>query len=244
MHQRQRQHACRVLFCGQHSINEAAHGLDRRLVHRDHAAVDVAHDRPGFARRRVRRQAEQVFGALADIGVRILLVEDQQIGGLEHRFGQMRMRIEFRTDRRRLADHFAHSAQQVAFAVRVAVGHHGPVQAQQYDVDGHRRLQLVEDLVTVALIDAANGGSGRLRKRTQAFNKLPVAALCLLFPDMQRHAEEHRRSRRAVPVGDERVLVGRQPGRQRRERTALRRQACDEHFHIGHTVSGVNWRTR
>ncbi|MCY1538604.1 hypothetical protein D9M68_741560 [compost metagenome] len=58
-----------------------------------------------------------------------ILLEQHQHGGLlHHQRGEVRMRIQFRAHHDIRPHDLAHAAQDVAFAIIVAVGHHCAVQ--------------------------------------------------------------------------------------------------------------------
>ena len=62
--------------------------------------------------------------------MRILLVRDDGVGRSEHLRGQMRVKIEFGSDHRALADESPATVEYVAFAIVVALRDHRTVQVQ------------------------------------------------------------------------------------------------------------------
>jgi hypothetical protein len=122
-----------------------------RGVHRDqHLAVDGRTDQLDLAFDLRRAQVDQLVGALEDVGVRVLLERDQQVGVGQHRRRQVVVRIELGADHRLRADQRAHAGQQVALAVVVPVGDHRAVQAEHDHVDRQRRAQVAKQLVAQA----------------------------------------------------------------------------------------------
>ncbi len=159
------------------AVDERA-GRFARGVHRgDHLAVDHRRHRANPLLDDRRAQVDQLERALQHVGVRILLVGDQQVGALDHRRREVAVRIELGADDDAGPDDGAHLLQQVALAVVVAVGDHRPVQAEQDHVDRQRLAQVGEQLLAQRLVAGARRRAARLRARRQALDDVPALGL-------------------------------------------------------------------
>ncbi|KAG1391869.1 hypothetical protein G6F59_014769 [Rhizopus arrhizus] len=116
----------------------------------------------------------------------------------------MAVRIQLGADDGVGADDCAGAAQKVAFAVVIAVGHHGAVQAEQGDIHLARAAQVFKQLVAQRFVgvaggDPRRGGAGiverdahiaqRMARREIADHRLPYAAEALRGGD---DADRHR----------------------------------------------------
>ena len=72
------------------------------------------------------------------------------------------MGVEFDPDDRILPSDGAGLGEQVAFAIVVALGDHGAMQAEEHYVDRHRSAELTEDFVPQPLISFPGNQAGRL----------------------------------------------------------------------------------
>ena len=79
----------------------------------------------------------------------------QDVGGRDPLRRQVAVRIEFGGDQHVRPDHRADPRQQIAFAIVIALRHHGAVQAEHDAVDRQGRRELIEDLVAQRLIGLA-----------------------------------------------------------------------------------------
>ena len=127
----QRQHAV-LAFHRRELVDEAAHRLARGVEHADHAAVPGGHHRPGAALDGAFHDGEQIVGALRHVDMRIFLEQHQRGGVAQGALADVAMKVELDADRHVRPDDLAHMGQQVAFAVVVALGHHGAVHRQQH----------------------------------------------------------------------------------------------------------------
>lgn len=154
-----------------HPVDEAPHRLARGVEEGDHPAVGDGGDGSDLTARRTQREVDELAGAPERVGVRIFLVEDEEVGSLEHRLRQVAVRIELGADHHRRTHPGAHRAQQIALAVLAAFGDHRAVQAQEHDVDRERRLELGEH--PTAQLPPGGGGreAGRGGEGLQAFDQ-------------------------------------------------------------------------
>ena len=113
------------------------------------------------------------------MSVGVFLVADDEVGGFHHGRGQVAVRIQLRADHRVRADDLARAAQQIAFAIVVAVGHHRAVQAEQRHVHGAGVAQVLQQFVAQRFIGVARGDAGRHGGGGQAFDQRPVLPLAL-----------------------------------------------------------------
>ena len=175
---RERDREDAVLALHRHQAVDVRAGRLARGVHRDdHLAVDHRGDRPDAAFDLRRAEIDQLERALEDVGVRIFLVGDQQVGALDHRRREVVVRIELGADDDLRADDGAHALQQVAFAIVVAVGDHRAVQAEQHHVDRQRRAQVGEQLVAQRFLGGARRRAARLGAGDHALDELPALLL-------------------------------------------------------------------
>ena len=206
-----------------------------RGVH-DHGHAAIGHRRHGPPAVRHLRcaQVDQLEGALQDVGVRILLEGDQQVGMRQHGRAEVVVRVQLGADHHAGAHQLPHAGEQVALAIGVAIGHHRAVQAQQHQLHRQRGLQVGQDLVTQGLVSQAGGGAAGLGGGHQAFDQGPAMLTGALAGGMQRAAEHaHPRwvgAARPVSAVD---LERRQPGRHGRKGVGLGGQAGGEHAHGG-----------
>jgi hypothetical protein len=94
--------------------------------------------------------------------VRVLLVEDDDIGIAHALAGEVAVRIELDPDRHVWADEPAHPLDDVTLAVVAPRRDHGAVEAEQDRIDRQGRAELIEDLVAHALVIGLQHGAGRL----------------------------------------------------------------------------------
>lgn len=157
----------------------------------------------------------------------IFLVGYQRGGIVDHRLGGVAMQVQFGANYHLRPDQGADMGQQVAFAIVIAIGHHGAMQVQQHHVHRHRGPQPGHQFVSQGLIDLAHRGAGRLRRGRQALDHLMPLGFCQLAPFMQRAGEEMRQVAGGIapecPLGE-----GGFAGWQRREGVGLGGQAGDE----------------
>ena len=174
-----------------HAGDEAFHRLDRGAPHGNAAAVVIGDDRLDLALRGGEAEGVEFAGAVADIGVRVFLVGDDDVCGGAHRLRQVAVQVELDPQHRVRADDGAGMGQQVAFAIIVAIGDHGAVHFQQHDIDraGSVRMggaQIGEDGVAVVLVDVAQGGAGRLGEGAHALDNVQPVGLGQFAPFLQR----------------------------------------------------------
>ena len=167
-----------VAFHCQKIIDQAAERLIWREIETDHAAVKEGHCRPGFPFGRVGDDIEQIGGAICDIGVRVLLIEDNGIGRVDHRLGHIAVKVELDADLDIRPDNPAYALDDVGLAVVVAVGHHGAVQAKQDDVDGQCLLQTFEEFISEAFVSGAGCYASGLCPGVKAEDIFPAAIRC------------------------------------------------------------------
>ncbi|MNT02437.1 hypothetical protein D3C72_1369340 [compost metagenome] len=122
-------------------------------------------------------QVDEFACALVHINVGILLEQHQHRGLLHHQWRQVRMRVQFCAHGHIGADQLAHAAQDVAFAIVIAIGDHGAVQAQQHHVHRQRGAQVRQQFITQGFVGGARGDAARLRRRDQPFHHRPAVFL-------------------------------------------------------------------
>ena len=138
---RQRQHAV-LAFHRLQLVDEAAHRLARGVEDADHAAVPGRHHRPGAALDGAFHHGEQVVGALGHVDMRVFLEQHQGGRRRAASVADVAMQVELDADRHVRTDDLADMGQEVAFAVVVALGHHGAVHGQEHAVDRQGGLQV------------------------------------------------------------------------------------------------------
>jgi len=176
-------------------------------------------------------QVDQVERAFQDVGVRVFLETDQEVGALYHRVRQVAVRIEFGADHGVRADDLPRAAQQVAFAVVVAVGDHRAMQAEERDIHLARAAQVVQQLIAQRLVGVAGGDAGRRRACGQAFDQRPVLARGALARGPQR-TRKHLHAVRMLAGGEVAARpVGSQAGRNGGEGVRLGRQGPGKDLH-------------
>ncbi len=190
MGDRQRQHAV-LAFHRRKLVDEAAHRLARGVEHADHAAVPGRHDGPGAAFDGAFHHGEEIVGALRHVDMRIFLEQHQRGRVAQGAFADVAMEIELGAHRNVRPDDPAHAGQKVAFAVVIALGHHGAVHRQQHAVDRHRGPEVGQDLVAEGFVDLLHRPAGGHGEGAQAFDHLPALGLGAAAPHRERRAE-HR----------------------------------------------------
>ena len=78
--------------------NDAFHRLAESRVGADHSGVDQGGHGPNLAQRRAPAQGEQFGRTLAHVGMRVLLVGDDDVGLAQHGRAQVAMQVEFDAD--------------------------------------------------------------------------------------------------------------------------------------------------
>ncbi len=86
--------------------------------------------------------------------MRVFLEQDDDVGAAHALFGEMAVRVELDADDGFRPDDRAHPRDQVAFAVIIAMRHHGAVQAEQHPVDRHRGTKLIENFIAHAFVSS------------------------------------------------------------------------------------------
>ncbi len=173
----------------------------------------------------------QLDTAWCVVNVRILLAGDQHGARIDHGGAEIAVQVQQRADRQLGPDQGAHRLQQVALAVRIALGQHRAMQSQQHGIHRQRGLQVGEQLVTQLLVVAARQRPRGLGLREQARQQ----HIALRGRRLQR-AAEHRlldqalqRTGLAAPY-QHAFAEGLQAGGQRREAVGLVDQAGEEEF--------------
>ena len=167
-----------VAFHCQQIIDQAAKRLVWREIETDHAAVKEGHRRPNLPIGRVGNDIEEIGGAICDIGMRVLLVEYNGIGRIDHRLGHIAVKVELDADCRIWPYYPAYTLDDVGLAVVIAVGHHGAVQAKQDDVYGQCLLQTIEEFISKAFIGDAGCYACGLCPGVKAEDIFPAASNC------------------------------------------------------------------
>ena len=216
-----------------HPVDEAAHRLLGWTEGSDHAAVEHRHLRPRPALRGVGDQGEQVLGALGDVDMRVFLVGDQHRGAPQHGLGEVAMQIELGADRHRRADDGADPAEDVAFAIVIALGGHRAVQREDDHVDRHRPEKVVEQLVAQRLVGRPHDAPARLGEGAQALDHRPAARLRPAPPDEELGRAVIGVLARRVAMGEKAIGEALIAGRNRRERVGLGVETGNEDFHAG-----------
>ena len=143
MRDRNGQHTI-VTLQGLDAVHEGARRITRGVHQDDHFTIHHGQCRANALLDHGGAEIDQFEGALLDVGVRIFLVADQQVGLLQHGRAQMVVRIKFGADHHIGTYDLAHARQDVAFAVVIAVGDHGAVQPEQHHVHWQRLTQVVQ----------------------------------------------------------------------------------------------------
>ena len=230
MAERDREHAVPALERA-HPGDEASRRLARGVDGRDHPAVERGHHRPHRAAGGAQREVEELLGALVGVGVRVLLVEHQEVARRQHLPGEMAVRVELGADHDGRADQGADAREQVALAVVVAVGDHRAMQRQQHDLDRECRPQLVEQPVAERLPGVARGRAGRRGEGGEALDHGEAIAGRPPARGDQRPGEEARLLGMAAGRKPEVLLETAEPGRDRREAVGLRAERRHEQPH-------------
>ena len=116
-------------------VDQSAHRLDRGRETGDHAAVEHGFHRRDLAANGPQRQLNHLLAALDEIRVRIFLEQHDDIGEAAALFGQMAMWVEFDADHGFHAYQRAHVLEEIAFAIVIAMRHHGAMQIEHRAVD-------------------------------------------------------------------------------------------------------------
>ena len=124
-----------------HAIDEAAQRLAGGREDADDAAVMHRHDGLHPPGKRRRHDREQLFRAVGDVDMRILLEDHHRIDRRDLLLGEMAMQVEFGADQHLRPDQRAQMREQVALGIGIAVGDHRPVQVDHHGVDRHRFLR-------------------------------------------------------------------------------------------------------
>jgi hypothetical protein len=138
--------------------------------------------------------------------VRIFLEQHQHGGVAQRALADIAMQVELDPDRHVAADHLADMGEQVAFAVVVALGHHGAVHGEEHRVDRHGGPEVGNDLVAEGLVDLLHRLAGRHGEGAQALDDLPALGLAALAPHGERRAE-HRHVLAIAPFAVEAGLL-------------------------------------
>jgi len=204
-----------------HPVDEAADRLARGVEKGDHPTIGHGHGRADLAAGRAQGEVDELAGALERVGVRVFLVEDEEIRGFDHALGQVAMRVELDADRHPRADPRPDRLQKIALAVLATFGDHGAVQAQEHDVDGKGRLELGED----AAAQFAPGGGTREarggREGREALDQLVALGVRPLARGHEGTREEAGLRGMRARLEPEIVSEALEPGRDRREAVGL-----------------------
>ena len=198
---------------------------------RQRAAIEHRHHGLDFAPCRAQREIDEILGAGEEIGVRKLLEQHDEVAGRDALFGKVAVQVVFRANHCLRADDLPRPGQQVALAILIAIGNHGPVQAEQSDIDGQGGPELVQDFIAQAFERRARDEAGGLGPGAGALDQRE-AFLRRAAPGRD---DGSRAERRRIGVSARRGIEGafeRRPvHRQRREGVRLGRQRADEHAH-------------
>ena len=141
------------------------------------------------------------------------------------------MRVQFGANHDTGAHHGPHARQKIAFAVVIAVGHHGTVQTQQHHIDRQCGAQVGQQFIAQRFIGVAGGGATGLCTGNHAFHQIPAIALAAQPCCPQRAGEQCHLigmlARREVAA----VMEGRQPGGHGREGVGFGGEAAAEDAH-------------
>ena len=97
------------------------------------------------------QQARGARAGLGHVDVRIGAIGNEPVRVLHHRARDVGVQVEARHHGHAIADHLAHAAQQLAFAVVVRLDHHGAVQVQVNTIDRQRGFQSLNEFFGNAL---------------------------------------------------------------------------------------------
>ena len=204
-----------------HAIDEAAHRLLAGRQHVEHAAIPDGHVRPDLAAGRAERELDHLLGAVGEVDMRHLLEGDEDVAVRHPPGGEMAVRVELGCDHGTRPGEAAHPLEEVAFAVVIAVGDHGAVQAEDDDVDRQGGTELAENLVAQTFIGGAGNEAGRLGPGRRALDQGEALGAGAAAGDDHRRAAQ-RRGRRMLPRGGVETLLERgEIGRDRRKRVGL-----------------------
>ena len=124
------------------TVDEGTHRLAAGRQHRDHPAIEGRYDRLHLAARRLEAKLDHVLAALVEIGVREFEEGREYIGRGDPLGRQVAVRVELRGDGHIGTDDAADARQQVAFAIVIALRHHGAVQSEHHRIHRQRRAKL------------------------------------------------------------------------------------------------------
>lgn len=163
--------------------------------------------------------------------MREFLESDDDIRRLDHLVGQVAMHVQFGADNRIRPGDDAGMRQQIALAIIIAARHHRAMQAEQHDIDRHRRAELIENLVAQAFIGLARNEPGRLGPGGGAFEERKAIGAGAAARRHHRAGTERRRlgmsAGRAIEGALERASID----EERREGIRLGRQKRHKNPH-------------
>ena len=229
MAERHRQYAILALH-RVHAIHEAAQRLLGGAKRADHPAIPSRHDGMGAPLRGIGDQREKLLRAVADVGVRVFLVDDQSGGAADHGVGEMAVQVKLRAHRHAITNDRSRARQDVAFAIVHALRGHGAVQRQEDHVDRHRPAQILEQLLAQPLIRGGDDAPAGFRVGAEALGHFPAPRLSLLPPDDELVGAVVRRETGCVAMGEKRVGEVLIAGRDRCKCIRLRIESRDESF--------------
>lgn len=155
-------------------FDETLHRLARGRQHVDHAAVVGGKTWRDLTPQRAVDQAYQRLGALIEIDIRKLLVEDRDVESLRHLLREVAVRVELGGDQHLRAGDLPRALQKVALAVVVAVRDHRAVQPEDRRIERQGRLQLLQDLVAQHLVGVAVDRPAGCRRGGRALDHHPA----------------------------------------------------------------------
>ena len=116
-------------------------------------------------------QVDQILGPVVEIEMGEFLEINEQVRVVQHVQGQVAVQVQFDPDHGIRADQAAHPFEQVAFAVVISLGDHGPVQTEQHAVHGQGGLKLAQDLIPQVFVCLAVDQAARFGPGGRAFDQ-------------------------------------------------------------------------
>ena len=199
-------------------VHEGAHQRQRGWIAGDLPAVVQRHRRAHLFADGAQDQGQQVLGAFHHVGMRELLVEDDDVGNPHTLQREMAVRVKLDTDHTVRANDRAHLLDHIAFGVIVAMRHHRSVQPEQHAIQRHGGFELGQDFIAHELVVGAVGGAGGAGGEAASLDQGEAVRGRTATRDPERGRAHQWRVFRVLSGAEEHAFpVGRQAGWQRRE---------------------------
>ncbi len=199
--------------------------------------VESGYDRLDVTFQGIERKVNHMLAALIKIRVRKFEERRENIEVFDTLRRQVTMRIEFAGNQNIRPDNGAHALQKITLAIVIALGDHGAMQAENDCIDGHCRLELIENFIAQFLESLSLQQTARFCPGGSAFDDgQPFRCRTLAQCDNGRRAKRGRfrmLARRGIEGHFERGSIG----WNRRKRIGFCRKRCGENAH-GNTLCG------